>query len=234
MNSCTKIKGLQVLTQSEVQAIHDHGFIVGGFVRNHLIGRLECTDIDVVLNFKLDDYQYNQFGVSQLVRENTTISFNLPRTETSFIGQTNQSVVSYKLSKLEIPLVDFYRRDITINSLYLDLATLEVIDPSGMGVDDLRAEKIRIIDPSSFYKDPSRIVRVIRYAKLLNFSIEPETLEALSRFLSRQFYVDKWLMRRLKLELNRTLSFLTSTELNNILSGLGKYGTQLLLPLNYN
>ncbi len=76
---------------------------------------------------------------------------------------------------------DAFRRDITINALFYDIATYSVIDYVE-GLEDLRHGLIRIIgDPEeSYIEDPVRIWRVIRHASRLNFSIEEGTMRAIA------------------------------------------------------
>jgi poly(A) polymerase len=71
---------------------------------------------------------------------------------------------------------DATRRDFTINALFYDPATESVIDYHG-GVADLRAKIIRIIgDPAERYReDPVRMLRAIRFAAKLGFSIDAAT-----------------------------------------------------------
>jgi poly(A) polymerase len=73
------------------------------------------------------------------------------------------------------PAEDAWRRDITVNALFYDPATAEVIDYVG-GVGDLRQGRIRIIGDAAerFREDPVRIWRVIRYAARLGFQIGAE------------------------------------------------------------
>lgn len=101
------------------------------------------------------------------------------------------------------PREDAFRRDITINALFYDIATFSVIDHVG-GLEDIAARQIRIIgDPAARYtEDPVRIWRVLRHAARLDFTLEPET--------SRAIAVHRDLLRassgaRLYEELNRDL-----------------------------
>jgi len=82
------------------------------------------------------------------------------------------------------PQEDAFRRDITINALFYDIATYSVIDYVG-GLDDLRRGRVRIIgDPDESYtEDPVRIWRVIRHASRLNFTIEERTERAIPSHL---------------------------------------------------
>jgi poly(A) polymerase len=81
---------------------------------------------------------------------------------------------------------DAFRRDLTINALFYDIATFSVIDYVG-GLDDLEAGRVRIIgDPDASYtEDPVRIWRVLRHASRLGFAIEEKTAEAIARHSHR-------------------------------------------------
>ncbi len=84
------------------------------------------------------------------------------------------------------PREDAFRRDLTINALFYDIATYSVIDYVG-GLDDLEAGRVRIIgDPDlSYTEDPVRIWRVLRHASRLGFTIEEKTAEAIARHRDR-------------------------------------------------
>jgi poly(A) polymerase len=71
---------------------------------------------------------------------------------------------------------DAVRRDFTINAMYYDPATQTVLDYHG-GMDDIRSKTLRIIGvPEARYReDPVRLLRVVRFAAKLNFSIASET-----------------------------------------------------------
>ncbi len=79
------------------------------------------------------------------------------------------------------PRQDAFRRDITINALFYDLATFSVIDYVG-GLKDLACQRIRVIgDPGQRYvEDPVRMWRVLRHAARLGFTLEDKTEQAIS------------------------------------------------------
>jgi len=84
------------------------------------------------------------------------------------------------------PREDAFRRDLTINALFYDIATFSVIDYVG-GLEDLELRRVRIIgDPDESYaEDPVRIWRVLRHAARLGFSIEERTAAAIPRHRER-------------------------------------------------
>src|SRR5438876_5139405 len=81
------------------------------------------------------------------------------------------------------PEEDAFRRDFTVNALFYDIATFSVIDYVG-GLEDLERRTIRTIgDPGvRFREDPVRMLRAVALAARLDFSIDPDTVEAI-RFL---------------------------------------------------
>jgi len=71
---------------------------------------------------------------------------------------------------------DAWRRDFSANALYYDIASFSIIDYVG-GMEDIRRGVLRLIgDPEiRFREDPVRMLRAIRFAVKLGFSLEPET-----------------------------------------------------------
>jgi len=80
------------------------------------------------------------------------------------------------------PEEDAFRRDFTINALFYDIATFSVIDYVD-GLADLRAGVVRSIgDPDvRLREDPVRMIRAIALASRLDFTIEPQLLDAIRR-----------------------------------------------------
>jgi len=81
------------------------------------------------------------------------------------------------------PEEDALRRDFTVNSLFYDPRTFQVIDYVG-GLDDLRERLIRTVsDPEvRMREDPVRMIRAVRFAAKLGFEIEPGTRAAISSY----------------------------------------------------
>ena len=82
---------------------------------------------------------------------------------------------------------DCLRRDLTINSLYQNVSTGEILDFSGRGLADLKAHIIRTpMEPdATFDDDPVRILRAIRFAAKYGWDIDPAALEAMKRHCNR-------------------------------------------------
>jgi len=136
------------------------GLAVGGAIRDLLLGRAP-NDVDVECDDPLAVAQSFGRKVIQLGRE----------------GMIAWRVVEgdriYDFSELS-PLG---RRDFTINAIAVDLATGELRDPHG-GATDIDARVVRMIAAKNFDDDPLRLLRAVRFAVTLDFTIDDATLEA--------------------------------------------------------
>lgn len=75
---------------------------------------------------------------------------------------------------------DLLRRDFTVNAIALDLTKAALHDPTG-GAKDIAEHVIRVLHDESFIDDPTRILRAIRFAIRLGFTIEPHTRALLDK-----------------------------------------------------
>lgn len=76
---------------------------------------------------------------------------------------------------------DALRRDATVNALFYNLHTGEVEDFTGMGLSDMEAKLIRtpLAPYQTFKDDPLRVLRLIRFASRLGYTIDPNTEESM-------------------------------------------------------
>ena len=83
---------------------------------------------------------------------------------------------------------DLFRRDFTVNAMAmsLDPADFGQLIDRYHGAEDLNARLIRVLHARSFEDDPSRILRAIRFAERLRFTIEPQTAAWLRAALREQ------------------------------------------------
>lgn len=100
---------------------------------------------------------------------------------------------------------DALKRDFTMNALYCSIDDLEVIDPTGLGIQDINHRIIRsVINPYlCFNDDPQRMLRAIRLAISLNAQIETNTWNAI---LSQASSIRLVASERIKEELTRILT----------------------------
>ena len=80
------------------------------------------------------------------------------------------------------PREDAFRRDFTINALFYNIADFSIVDHVG-GMKDLENRQLRVIgDPQvRFAEDPVRMLRALEFSARLDFSLDTETLEAMTR-----------------------------------------------------
>lgn len=88
---------------------------------------------------------------------------------------------------------DCYRRDLTINSLYMNIKTRDILDITKMGINDIDDGIIRTpLDPEeTFDDDPLRMLRVIRFASRYHFKIEEKTSDAIREMANRLCIITK-------------------------------------------
>lgn len=185
--SCTEqeLKILHIVSDA-AKALEMESYIVGGFVRDKLLSR-ETKDADIVCNGdgialahevakRLKPIPpvsvFKNFGTAHLPYEGMDIEFVGARKESYRADSRNPSVVPGTMED------DQRRRDFTINALAINLTHSfgTLVDPFN-GIEDLRDKLIRTpLEPGqTFSDDPLRMMRAIRFANQLNFTIDSIT-----------------------------------------------------------
>ena len=172
-------------------------YFAGGCVRDQLLG-LAPKDYDIVTDarpgqvvalFKRTIEVGAAFGVVKVLmargRDYEVATF---RTDGSYSDGRRPDEVVYSDDWRE----DVARRDLTINALLMDPVTEEVLDAVG-GRSDLEAGLIRAVGAPArrFEEDKLRMLRAVRFAARFDFSIEPETRDAIRRYASELSAVSK-------------------------------------------
>ena len=158
-------------------------YLVGGSSRDFLYAR-NFTDVDIATNAPLDyisktfnviNDQGKSMGSLKINYKNVVMELTRFRKEEYNEKSSFPKVVEY----LKDAEDDAIRRDFTINAIYLDVKTNEIVDHYN-GIKDLFSYKVKFIgDPKERIKeDPTRIIRGIRLAYKMNFSIDEETNSA--------------------------------------------------------
>jgi poly(A) polymerase len=169
-------------------------WIVGGYVRDRLLGRPH-PDIDVVvqdgMGFELarrfaqlagagEPVIFERFGTAQVTVPGHLIEFVSARAESYVVDSRKPDVRAATLDE------DLRRRDFTVNTLLMDFGG-NVHDPLGRGRQDLEGRLLRTpADPvQTFSDDPLRMLRAIRFAAQLGFELAPELLPAMRKLKDR-------------------------------------------------
>ncbi len=192
-------------------------YVVGGFVRDNILGR-ESVDIDVVaIGSGIDLAHKFAEKLGEGTKVNVFKNFGTAMVklkgdedwQIEFVGARKES---YRQDSRK-PIVedgtledDQNRRDFTINALAINLQKEsfgELVDPFD-GLNDLKKKIIRTpLGPDvTFSDDPLRMMRAIRFASQLKFQIEVESFEAISRNAHRIEIVSK---ERILDELNKII-----------------------------
>ncbi|MGO9063052.1 MAG: CCA tRNA nucleotidyltransferase [Candidatus Binataceae bacterium] len=168
--------------------LRDQGFVAylaGGCVRDRILG-VKAKDFDIATDARPEVVQGlfantipigAKFGVVVVVIEGDAFEVATFRADAPYLDGRRPSAVHF--GTLE---ADAMRRDFTIGGMYYDPFADRVIDLVG-GRRDLRAGIIRAIgNPRErFAEDRLRMLRAIRFAARLNFTIEPATMDAIRR-----------------------------------------------------
>jgi len=203
------------LLKSSAEELGYPSYIVGGYVRDRLLNRAS-KDLDIVCvgsGIKLAKHFasklrpnprvtfYSRFGTAMLRHKDIEIEFVGARKE-SYRTDSRKPIVEN--GSLED---DQNRRDFTINALAVSLNEEnygEILDPFN-GLMHLEKQLIRTpLDPEkTFSDDPLRMMRAIRFATQLDFTIHPDTLDAISKYRNRISIISK---ERITTELNKIVA----------------------------
>ncbi|MGJ8762195.1 CCA tRNA nucleotidyltransferase [Polaribacter sp. HaHaR_3_91] len=191
-------------------------YVIGGYVRDFFLKRGNSKDIDVVavgsgielaqkvsklLPNKPKVQVFKTYGTAMLRYNDVEIEFVGARKESYSEDSRNPDVTEGNLQD------DQNRRDLTINALALSLnedSFGALLDPFN-GIEDLKSKVIKTpLNPDITYSDdPLRMMRAIRFTTQLNFNIDRESLDAISRNAYRLKIITR---ERIVDELNKILS----------------------------
>ena len=189
-------------------------YLVGGFVRDKLIGRptkdadIVCVGDGIALAHKVAERFrpqppvnfFKHFGTAQVKLEDMDLEFVGARKESYQADSRNPDVEPGTLED------DQLRRDFTINAMAVSLNTEDygkLIDPFG-GLRDIELQVIKTPrEPGqTFSDDPLRMMRAVRFAAQLQYTIEEETLKGMTEHGERIVIISQ---ERITDELNKII-----------------------------
>ncbi len=215
MNICLNDKIFDTLS-SVVSSENVQAYVIGGWVRDCLLKRDHADkDIDIVvvgsgieialkaakkINPRIKVSVFKNFGTAMFRSKEYEIEFVGARKESYDRGSRKPVVEDGTLED------DQKRRDFTINTLAISLNKRtfgEFLDPFN-GIDDLKKKIIRTpLEPDkTFSDDPLRMLRAIRFATQLNFTIEQNTFNSIKENAERISIVSS---ERIVAELNKII-----------------------------
>lgn len=194
-------------------------FVVGGCVRDEFLG-LEIKDIDICVSLPGGGVRFAEWLRDQNLTKGEVVVYPsygtamlhlaaFPDVELEFV-QTRKEKYIDKSCRNPVTAFgsieeDALRRDLTINSLSIDVSSGKVIDVTGRGVQDIKDHIIRTpVDPDMTYDDdPLRILRCIRFASRFGWQIDQETFEGMKRNVERLSIICR---ERIQIELDKMLT----------------------------
>lgn len=188
---CVSRKDIDREALKVMYRLRDHGFLaylVGGGVRDILLGK-RPKDFDIGTDARPEEIQ-------RIFHHSRVIGKRFKLTHVYFKGGKVIEVSTFRKRSIPeeeqsdttddciygTPQEDAFRRDLTINGLFYNIADFSIIDYVG-GMDDLKNRVIRAIgDPETrMLRDPVRMMRAIRHAARTDFDIEPRTWAAIQK-----------------------------------------------------
>jgi tRNA nucleotidyltransferase (CCA-adding enzyme) len=154
-------------------------YLVGGAVRDLLLGGAPL-DLDLAVEGDAaalaasvggEVRAHDRFGTSTVMLDGYTYDIARTRRETYAHPGALPDVAPAPIAE------DLLRRDFTVNAIALALAgdTAGELTAAPEALEDLDARRLRVLHDRSFVDDPTRLLRLVRYATRLRFEIEPRT-----------------------------------------------------------
>lgn len=177
-------------------------FAVGGSVRDFIMGN-DIKDIDIVVSLPDGGMKLAEFLHKKKVLTRPPVVYPTYGTAMFKFKKFNQDEIEcvhtrgeqYHDKNSRNPETcfasieeDCIRRDLTMNALYMNVTTGEILDLTGKGLADIDACLCRVTNDNPdvvFEDDPLRILRVIRFAVKYNFCIDDKTMDSMKKNADR-------------------------------------------------
>ncbi|WP_303673377.1 hypothetical protein [Vampirovibrio chlorellavorus] len=184
--------------QSLIQKMGLKAYVIGGITRDLLLyqeKRLSVRDVDITVegdalaladfllansrNFTLIE-KFPEFGTAKISYKDD-LMFDVASTRQEIYPHCGALPVVVNRG---VPLVnDIVRRDFTVNALSFSVHHLGQVLDFANGLRDIEVRAIRVLHPISFFEDPSRILRALKFCARFDFDLAEETATLLQRFL---------------------------------------------------
>ncbi len=224
-----------------------HLYAVGGCVRDEILGA-PIHDVDIAVDLPDGGVKFAMWLLRHkylvempvLFRKFGTAKLRLRKFPDEEIEVVQTRAEKYTDKTSRCPEVvngtieeDCFRRDFTVNTLYRNIKTGEILDMTGRGVHDIREGIIRTpLDPyETFDDDPVRILRCLRFAARFGWKIDEATMTALKESVDRLAIVSR---ERWSAEVRKMLFGRNVRDSLGVLAEIGglKYMNQLMLEMS--
>jgi len=171
------LQDIQTVTDYLTQNYHAKCYVVGGAVRDRILG-YECKDYDIeCFGIGVEDFEKAMehlgaqgVGKSFFVYKYHDLDISLPRTEQKVSRGHRGFEVRLATEEKEASK----RRDFTINALMYDIQNEQILD-FWNGLEDLEHKLLRVVDESSFVEDSLRVLRAMQFAARFGFKVEEKS-----------------------------------------------------------
>ncbi len=184
-----------------------HLYAVGGCVRDEILGA-PIHDVDIAVDIPNGGVNFAMWLMHRmylvemptLFRKFGTAKLRLRKFPDEEIEVVQTRAEKYTDKTSRCPEVvsgsieeDCFRRDFTVNTLYRNIKTGEILDMTGCGIHDIKEGIIRTpLDPyETFDDDPVRILRCLRFAARFGWKIDEATMKALKESVERLAIVSR-------------------------------------------
>ncbi len=173
----TILQDIQTVTDYLTQRYHAKCYVVGGAVRDRLLG-IECKDYDIecfgisVENFEsaMEHLGAQGVGKSFFVYKYHDLDIALPRSEKKVSTGHRGFEVSLATEGKEASK----RRDFTVNALMYDIQNEQILD-FWNGLKDLEDKVLRVVDENAFTEDSLRVLRAMQFSARFGFKVEEKS-----------------------------------------------------------
>ena len=171
------LQDIQTVTDYLTQNYHAKCYVVGGAVRDRLLG-CACKDYDIeCFGIGVEDFEKAMkhlgaqgVGKSFFVYKYHDLDISLPRTEQKVSPGHRGFEVYLATDEKEASK----RRDFTINALMYDIQNEQILD-FWNGLGDLEHKLLRVVDKNSFIEDSLRVLRAMQLAARFGFKVEEKS-----------------------------------------------------------
>lgn len=209
-------------------------YLVGGVVRDAILME-PLVDIDIVVEgnaISFCEILEKQLSAKILKKQNDLVTATIFIDGVAFDFASTR--IEYYPKAGQLPVVkqigcsleqDLLRRDFTVNAMAISLngpSMFQLIDILN-GKNDLSNKLIRVLHKNSFHEDPTRIIRALKFATRLRFTIEEQTFKLQQKYLTGKIH-PQLSFERVKSELRQMFSSNLSLAYNKYLEfGLYKF-----------